>query len=178
MSTFSSFSSFTSWFTAQPTGFSQSQLQLEKARDFSWRKGYDKHRWSDYRMLWSVVKGRAKQLTAAASADDVASYADAAAALDLQYNLNLLSEISAYFTQYLKKKGSKAAVSDSSSGQAAAGQAAAGRSSRKRLAQQLVEQQGEVEEAEEEVEDKEPSRQARGRGKGGKRKGAKKGRGS
>jgi hypothetical protein len=173
MSTFSSFSSFTSWFTAQPTGFSQSQLQLEKARDFSWRKGYDKHRWSDYRMLWSVVKGRAKQLTAAASADDVASYADAAAALDLQYNLNLLSEISAYFTQYLKKKGSKAAVSDSSSGQAAAG-----RSSRKGLAQQLVEQQGEVEEAEEEVEDKEPSRQARGRGKGGKRKGAKKGRGS
>jgi hypothetical protein len=169
MSTFSSFSSFTSWFTAQPTGFSQSRLQLEKARDFSWRKGYDKRRWSDYRMLWSVVKGRAKQLTAAASADDVASYADAAAALDLQYNLRP----SAYFTQYLKKKGSKAAVSDSSSGQAAAG-----RSSRKRLAQQLVEQQGEVEEVEEEVEDKEPSRQARGRGKGGKRKGAKKGRGS
>jgi hypothetical protein len=195
MSTFTSFSIFTSWFTEQPPGFSQTRLELEKARDFSWRKGCDKRRWSDYRMLWGVVKGRAKELTAAASADDVASYADAATALDLQYKI----KPSAYFTQFLKKKGSKAAVSDSSSGQAAAGQAAAGRaaagrsaagqaatgrSSRKRLAQQLMEQQGEgqgdvdAEVEEEEEEDKQPPRQARNRGKGAKRTGAKKSRGS
>ena len=138
MSTFSSFSSFTSWFTAQPTGFSQSQLQLEKARDFSWRKGYDKRRWSDYRMLWGAVCSRAKDLTAAGSAADITNYADAAAALDLQHKMKPCT----YFTQFLKKRGSRVAANgDSSSGEAGSshggrGEAAGGRSLRKRPAPQ------------------------------------------
>jgi hypothetical protein len=122
MSVFPTFRQYTSWYTAeQPPGYSNTRIELEKAGS-SWRKGCDKRRWSEHRMLCGVVKGRAKQLSAAHNADDVASYADAAAALDLEYKM----KPSAYFTKYLKKKGNKAAAeSDSSSGQAAAAQAAA-----------------------------------------------------
>jgi hypothetical protein len=143
MSAFSTFRQYTSWYTAeQPRGYSHTRIELEKAGS-SWRKGCDKRRWSDHRMLWGVVKGRAKQLTAAHNADDVASYADAAAALDLQH----MMKPSAYFSKYLKKKGSKAAAeSDSSSGQAAAAAGAAGR----RHKRQQVQGKGEETEGEEE----------------------------
>ena len=147
MSAFSTFREYTSWFTAeQPPGYSHTRIELEKAGS-SWRKGCDKRRWSDHRMLWGVVKGRAKQLTAAHNADDVASYADAAAALDLQHKM----KPSAYFSKYLKKKGSKAAAeSDSSSGQAAAAQAAAAAAAGRRHKRQQVQGEGEATEGEEE----------------------------
>jgi hypothetical protein len=159
MSAFSTFRQYTSWYTAeQPPGYSHTRIELEKAGS-SWRKGCDKRRWSDHRMLWGAVKGRAKQLTAAHNADDVASYADAAAALDLEHKM----KPSAYFSKYLKKKGSKAAAeSDSRSGQAAAAQAAAaaGAAGRRHKRQQV---QGEGEKTEGE-EEQQPLREGAGVG--------------
>jgi hypothetical protein len=94
-----------------------------------------------------VVEGRAKQLTAAHNADDVASHEDAAAALDLEYKM----KPSTYFNKYMKKKGSKAAAkSDSSSGQAAAAQAVAAAAAGRRHKRQQVQGEGEATEGEEE----------------------------
>jgi hypothetical protein len=162
MSAFSTFRQYTSWYTdEQAPGYSQTRIELEKVGS-SWRKGCDKRRWSDHRMLWGVVKGRAKQLTAAHSADDIASYADAAAALDLEYKM----KPSAYFTKYLKKKGTKvAAESDSSSGLAAAGQAAAAagaaRPGRPKRRRQQVQGEGEEGAAGEAQEQQPPRARAR-----------------
>jgi hypothetical protein len=136
-------------------------MELEKASKYSWRKGCDKRRWSDHRKLWGVVKGRAKLLTAADSADDIASYTEAATALDIEYRM----KPSAYFNKYLKPKGSKvAAESDSSSGQAAAGQAAAGCVRPKRRRQQVQE---EGEEAAGEEEQQPPRGKAKNGGRAG-----------
>jgi hypothetical protein len=126
MNTFGSFSQFCSWYNGVPPGYSQTRLELENAREFSWRKGCDKRRWSDYRMLWGAVASKAQQLTAQGSTADITSYAQAAAALDHEHKMKPCS----YFAQYLKKRG-KAETERSSSGQAAGG-----RSARKRGAQQ------------------------------------------
>ncbi len=165
MSTFNSFSHYTSWYTAeQPAGYSHTRMELEKASEYSWRKGCDKRRWSDHRKLWRVVKGKAKLLTAADSADDIASYTEAATALDIEFRM----KPSAYFNKYLKPKGNKvAAQSDSSSGQAAAGAARRVRPKRRR---QQAQEKGEGEAAAGEEEQQPPQAKNGGRaGRAGRR---------
>jgi hypothetical protein len=122
MNHFGSFSQYCSWYNGVPPGYSQTRLELENARDFSWRKGCDKRRWSDYRMLWGAVASKAQQLTAQGSTADITSYAQAAAALDYEHKMKPCS----YFTQYLKRRG-KAAIESSSSGQPAGGHSASKR---------------------------------------------------